>query len=92
MKYLGMDVHGKATVYCLVDAQGEVVERGSRPEPLKETILRSCPAYTRTGDMKIFGPVRRRMSDVPAMAWMKMAPTLPRPPLPSPLPFQPASR
>jgi transposase len=29
MKYLGMDVHGKATVYCLLDAQGEVVERGT---------------------------------------------------------------
>jgi len=28
MKYLGMDVHGKATVYCLLDAQGDVVERG----------------------------------------------------------------
>ncbi len=30
MRYLGMDVHGKATVYCLLDAQGQVVERGSR--------------------------------------------------------------
>ena len=29
MKYLGMDVHGKETVYCLLDGQGEVVERGS---------------------------------------------------------------
>jgi predicted NBD/HSP70 family sugar kinase len=29
MKYLGMDVHGKATVYCLLDGQAEVVERGS---------------------------------------------------------------
>lgn len=29
MKYLGMDVHGKATVYCLLDGQGQVVERGS---------------------------------------------------------------
>ena len=29
MRYLGMDVHGKATVYCLVDAKGEVIERGS---------------------------------------------------------------
>ena len=28
MKYPGMDVHGKATVYCLLDAQGQVVERG----------------------------------------------------------------
>src|ERR1017187_60731 len=24
-----MDVHGEATVYCVLDAQGEVVERGS---------------------------------------------------------------
>jgi transposase len=29
MKYFGMDVHGKATVYCVLDAKGEVVERGS---------------------------------------------------------------
>jgi transposase len=29
MKYVGMDVHGKATVYCVLDAEGQVVERGS---------------------------------------------------------------
>jgi transposase len=29
MKYLGMDVHGKATVFCLLNGEGEVVERGS---------------------------------------------------------------
>lgn len=28
MKYPGMNMHGKATVYCLLDAQGQVVERG----------------------------------------------------------------
>ena len=31
MKYLGMDVHGKATDFCLLNAEGEVVERGSLP-------------------------------------------------------------
>jgi len=31
MKYLGMDVHGKATVFCLLNAEGEVVDRGSLP-------------------------------------------------------------
>jgi predicted NBD/HSP70 family sugar kinase len=29
VKYLGMDVHGKSTVYCLLNAGGEIVERGS---------------------------------------------------------------
>ena len=29
MRYLGMDVHGKATVYCLLDAKGDVADRGS---------------------------------------------------------------
>jgi hypothetical protein len=28
MRYLGLDVHLKAIVYCLVDATGEVTERG----------------------------------------------------------------
>lgn len=28
MRYLGLDVHSKATVWCLLDEQGEVVERG----------------------------------------------------------------
>ncbi|HEY3234870.1 MAG TPA: hypothetical protein VGJ84_09130 [Polyangiaceae bacterium] len=28
MRYLGIDVHLKAIVYCLVDATGEVTERG----------------------------------------------------------------
>ena len=31
MRYLGMDVHAKATVWCLVDAQGEVVREGHTP-------------------------------------------------------------
>jgi len=31
MRYLGMDVHGKATVYCVLDAAGDVVEKGSVP-------------------------------------------------------------
>ena len=31
MRYLGMDVHAKATVWCLVDAQGEVVSEGRTP-------------------------------------------------------------
>ena len=31
LKYLGMDVHGQATVFCLLNAEGEVVERGSLP-------------------------------------------------------------
>ena len=29
MQYLGMDVHAKATVWCLLDAQGEVVREGT---------------------------------------------------------------
>ena len=29
MKYLGMDVHSKATVWCLLDGDGESVARGS---------------------------------------------------------------
>ena len=29
MRSLGMDVHAKATVWCLLDAQGEVVSRGA---------------------------------------------------------------
>lgn len=29
MRYLGMDVHSAATVFCLLDAAGAVVERGS---------------------------------------------------------------
>lgn len=29
MRYLGMDVHSAATVYCVLDAEGSVVERGS---------------------------------------------------------------
>ena len=28
MRYLGMDVHVKSTVWCLLDAGGEVVEKG----------------------------------------------------------------
>jgi transposase len=28
MRYLGMDVHAKSTVWCLLDAQGEVVSQG----------------------------------------------------------------
>ena len=28
MRYLGMDVHAKSTVWCLVDAQGAVAEEG----------------------------------------------------------------
>jgi opacity protein-like surface antigen len=29
MRYLGLDVHGAATVYCLLGAAGAIVERGS---------------------------------------------------------------
>lgn len=29
MRYLGIDVHSKASVWCLLDAQGEVIEQGS---------------------------------------------------------------
>ncbi len=29
MRYLGLDVHGAATVYCLLDGAGAIVERGS---------------------------------------------------------------
>jgi hypothetical protein len=29
MRYLGMNVHSAATVYCAPDAEGSVVERGS---------------------------------------------------------------
>ena len=31
MRYLGMDVHAKATVWCLLDPQGEVVREGHTP-------------------------------------------------------------
>jgi transposase len=31
VRYLGLDVHGKVTVYCLLDAEGNAVERGSAP-------------------------------------------------------------
>ncbi len=31
MRYLGMDVHGKSTVWCLVDARGEVRREGRTP-------------------------------------------------------------
>jgi transposase len=31
VRYLGLDVHGNATVYCLLDAEGTAVERGSVP-------------------------------------------------------------
>ncbi len=31
MRYLGMDVHAKSTVWCLLDAQGEVVSEGRTP-------------------------------------------------------------
>ena len=42
MRYLGMDVDGKATVYCLLDAQGTVVERGriATTEPELTTLVR----------------------------------------------------
>ncbi len=33
MRYLGMDVHAKVTVWCLLDAQGEVVREGRTPTP-----------------------------------------------------------
>ena len=29
MKYLGMDVHSKSTVWCLLDGGGEVVREGA---------------------------------------------------------------
>ena len=29
MRYLGIDVHSKACVWCLLNAQGEIVEQGS---------------------------------------------------------------
>ena len=38
MRYLGMDVHAKATVWCLLDASGEVVDRGK--------VSSSAPALT----------------------------------------------
>jgi len=28
MKYLGMDVHSKSTVWCMLDASGEVIREG----------------------------------------------------------------
>ena len=31
MRYLGMDVHAKSTVWCLVDADGEVLREGKAP-------------------------------------------------------------
>ena len=29
MRYLGIDVHSKACVWCLLNAQGEIVAQGS---------------------------------------------------------------
>lgn len=31
MRYVGMDVHAKVTVWCLLEAQGEVVREGRTP-------------------------------------------------------------
>ena len=31
MRYLGIDVHSKATVWCLLDQTGEVIHRGKVP-------------------------------------------------------------
>jgi hypothetical protein len=36
MRYLGMDVHVKSTVWCLLDAAGEVVEKGKSPTTAAE--------------------------------------------------------
>jgi transposase len=36
MRYLGMDVHVKSTVWCLLDAGGEVVEKGKSPTTAAE--------------------------------------------------------
>ena len=36
MRYLGLDVHSVATVYCVLDAEGTVVERGSIPTTAAE--------------------------------------------------------
>ena len=36
MRYLGMDVHVKSTVWCLLDAGGEVVEKGKTPTTAAE--------------------------------------------------------
>lgn len=36
MLYLGLDVHTRATVWCLLDATGEVVERGTTPTTAPE--------------------------------------------------------
>ena len=48
MRYLGMDVHAKSTVWCLVDAQGEVGHRchdGADGAPSQNSrLLRSGPA------------------------------------------------
>lgn len=39
MKYVGLDVHVKATVWCCLDGEGQVVERG-----------KVCPNITSSGD------------------------------------------
>ena len=36
MRYLGMDVHVKSTVWCLLDAGGEVIEKGKTPTTAAE--------------------------------------------------------
>ena len=46
MRYLGMDVHGKSTVWCLVDERGEVVREGRIPTtaPALTALMRELAA------------------------------------------------
>jgi len=46
MRYLGMDVHGKSTVWCLVDQRGEVVREGRIPTtaPALTALMRELAA------------------------------------------------
>ena len=46
MRYLGLDVHSKATVACLLDAEGKEVDRASVPTtaPHLQALVRRCDA------------------------------------------------
>jgi hypothetical protein len=46
MRYLGMDVHAKSTVWCLADEHGEVVREGriATTAPALEALVRELRA------------------------------------------------
>jgi hypothetical protein len=49
MRYLGLDVHSEATVYCLLDAEGNELERGKVGASLR---VGAADGWTRAGVME----------------------------------------